>query len=216
MLQPAWRQPSRWLHGGNTGHTPTAALHIGAMHLPAPTRRDLERAEARAQAVAACFDLSARLDPEVATTWHLAGEHAGRPIEIELGSPRLRRWGARAVTHWLHLTLHEATWLPVDAELRPASRNVWQWREGEPGEEPHLRVRHAELGVLQYLLLPESLHHDALSRAEHALRSLPRDVSWFRATHDGWQMRVSQLDEATPPEEVLQRLAAWQGMQPLS
>ncbi|MCA9641559.1 MAG: hypothetical protein H6718_20610 [Polyangiaceae bacterium] len=184
--------------------------------LPAPTRRDLRTAATRAETLAAQFELAARIDDEVPSTWHLGGEYAGRQIAIAMGSPRLRRWGAGAVTHWLHLTVHEATWLPNGAALRPASRNVWQWREGLPGETPHLRVRHPQLGLLEYMLLPESLHPDQLGLAERTLKSLPGDISWLSAQHKQWEVRVSQLDEATPLAELLLRLLEWQGLKPLS
>ena len=184
--------------------------------LPSPTRRDLRAAATRAETLAAHFELAAHIDDEVPSTWRLRGEHANRQITVAMGSPRLRRWGAGAVTHWLHLTVHEATWLPNGAELRPASRNVWQWREGLPGETPHLRVRHPQLGLLEYLLLPEPLDRQQLAQAERTLESVPSDISWLRAQHEQWEVRVSQLDEATPLAERLKTLLEWHGLKPLS
>ncbi len=183
------------------------------MRLPEPTSRDLQRAESHARAVAERYGWSARIDDEIPTTWHLGGEHAGRRLEVSLGSPRLRRWGKRASTLWLQLTAHEATWLPTLGKLRPATRSVWQWREGLPGETPHLRVKHAELGTLEYLLLPEALHAQWLERAQAVLENLPAGVSWLSADDAHRQVRVDQFVDATPIE-MLERLLAWDGMSP--
>ena len=71
-------------------------------------------------------------------------------------------------------------------------------------------------GLLEYMLLPESLHPDQLGLAERTLKSLPGDISWLSAQHKQWEVRVSQLDEATPLAELLLRLLEWQGLKPLS
>jgi hypothetical protein len=95
---------------------------------------ELERSRDRAALVAAALHLTAEVDPDIATTWHLRGTDPV-PFHLRLGSPaEVRGFLSRRFSDWMTL---EATFAqPGTWEIRPPRRTRFEWHDGLPGESP--------------------------------------------------------------------------------